>query len=180
MIANRSAGRRGFTLVEIMASLAALTMVLGVCVALLTMLYHLSDSGEKHAAQELAIARAARVFRHDVHAADGVETQASGKPSDMINLLLKDGSSIEYTAERDAIVRVETVGTTIVSQDRLFLPEKAMPQFDERRDGDQVFVSFVFNRRGAKTDALLAIRSFRVDAVLGSDSRFDRQGGAKP
>jgi prepilin-type N-terminal cleavage/methylation domain-containing protein len=180
MIANRSAGRRGFTLVEVMASLAALTMVLGVCVALVTMLYRLSDSGEKHAAQELAIARAARVFRRDVNAADRVETRLSGKPSDTITLLLKDGSSIEYTAEREAIVRVETVGTTIVSQDRLFLPEKAMPRFELHNDGDREFLSLAFNRRGAKTDAPLAIRNFRVDAVLGSDSRFDRSGGAKP
>ena len=180
MIANRTAGRRGFTLVEIMASLAALTMVMGVCAALLAMLFNLSDSGEKHAAQELAIARAARTFRHDVHAADGVETRPSGKPSPGISLLLKDGSAIEYTAERDAIVRVETVGTTVVSQDRLILPQKASPRFERRKEGDRTFLTLVFNRRGAKTDSPLAVRSFRVDAALGADSRFDRDGGTLP
>ena len=180
MIAKRSAGPRGFTLVEVMTSLAALTMVMGVCVALLSMLFHLSESGEKHAAQELAIARAARLFRHDVHAADHVETRLSGKPCTVLSLLFKEGMAIEYTAERDAIVRIETVGLTIVSQDRLFLPEKAMPRFEERTEGNRVFLSLVFNRRGAKTDVPLAIRPFRVEAALGSDSRFDREGDPTP
>jgi prepilin-type N-terminal cleavage/methylation domain-containing protein len=180
MIANRTAVRPGFTMVEVMASLAALTIVMGVCAALITMLFNLSDSGEKHAAQELAIARAARTFRHDVHVADAVETRPSGKPSTVLSLLLKDGSSIEYTAERGSIVRVETDGVMIVTQDRLFLPEKSSPRFERHKEGDRIFLTLVFDRRGAKTDDPHAVRSFRVDAALGADSRFDRDGGTSP
>lgn len=180
MIANRTVRRRGFTLVEIMAALAAFTIVAGVCASLMAMLFELSDSGEKHAAQEMAIARAARTFRHDVHEADAVETRSSGKPSTLISLRQKDGSSIEYTADRDSLVRVETAGNTVVSQDRLSLPEKASPQFERREEGNRVFLTLVFNRRGAKSDSPLAVRVFRVDATLGADSRFDRDGGTSP
>ncbi len=169
--------RNGLTLVEIVAAMATMTMVLGVSIALLTVLFKLSDSGRKHAADEFAIARAARLFRQDLRSADSIETRPSGKPSPSLTLQLDEGLMIEYLAERDGLLRIESCDGAIVEQEHLSLPDWSSPRFERRNENGLTFVTFVFDRRPSKTSPKLANREFRIEATVGADSRFDQTGG---
>lgn len=176
----RSARRNGLTLVEIMAALTALTMVLGIAAALISLLFKLSDSGQKHSADEMAMARLARIFRQDARSADFLETRPSGQPSPSITFYEIDGSTIEYLGERDGILRVVSLGGTMVEQERLALPDAAVPRFERRDDDGRTLVILAFHRGTSKTNSKLANKAFRIEAMLGANTRFDPAGGGKP
>jgi hypothetical protein len=167
--------RRGFTLVEILAAMAALMFVTGVCVALITVLVNLSDSSERHAGLELAIAKAARAFREDVRSADAADLRAKDGELACVAWLSVNGSTVEYSVGSDSVYRVETIDDTVVAHEQFQLPEKSFPRFERFEIDGKVFLALVFDRRGGKTQSKAAIRLFRIEAALGEDTRF--QGG---
>lgn len=174
MIAAGSRKRRGITLIELLVVLASMTFVLGVCVALMTMLLKLSDSAERHTALEVSIAKLARAFRDDVRSAEEVNLQTKGRELAYAAWLSGDGTTVEYTVASDAIYRSETLGDAMVGREEFPLPAKSFPRFERIEREGRVFVAVVFDRRGAKSESSLAIRLFRIEAALGENSRFRR------
>jgi prepilin-type N-terminal cleavage/methylation domain-containing protein len=86
--------RHGFTLVELIAVMAALAAVMGASVVLLVQLFDFQRDYEEHLTGMSATARLAAIFRHDVH--------TYGKPEILSddNLLLRwatETETIDYT-----------------------------------------------------------------------------------
>ncbi len=176
MIANRRnvARRRGLTLVELLAAFSTLTIVLAMCVALMTMLLKLSVSGRDGLANDVAIARLARLFREDVRWAREVRRVDEGKPSQRIALISNE-MAVEYSANGDRLERIEWDGDELVQQERLTLPKSSSPRFERRTDSERGVVVLVLDR-AAKSPGVAKVREFRIEATTGAAHRFEAGG----
>ena len=179
MIASQSRpkSRRGITLVELLAAMATLTIVLGLAVALITMLLKLSASGQDGMANDLALARVSRLFREDVRAAGEVRQVAAGTPSKRLSLVSGE-SSVEYWANGDRIDRSEWEAGELVKQERLTLLPSSSPRFERRTEPGRTVVVLVIDR-SAKTPGGSKLREYRVEATAGASLRFESGGPSR-
>lgn len=170
MHARRSKARAGLTLIEVVTAMTVMTIVMGLCVALITMLLKLSDSGTRHASDEAALMRVARLFREDVRAASEVVPKGGGK-----RLVLRsfDGGEVEYSASRDGLWRVASWGDDTVKEERLPLPPTSSPRFEA---GRKVVALLIDRRQRTATDGAKP-RVLRIEAAPGAHERFTAKGG---
>ena len=89
--------RAGASLVELLAVIAAASVLIGLSAGLLQLLMDVGRSSEEHLARGLSLTRLGRQFRDDVRAAN----QAGRLPDDKapvggVTLILNDEQSVEY------------------------------------------------------------------------------------
>ena len=163
---------RGVTLVELMAAMATLTIVLALCAALVMMLLRVSTSGGDHMAEEAVIARAARLFRADVR--EAVAFRAGGPEDAASDLALDfgDGSGVEYAIASDSLIRVVHAGDFPITRDVLDLPKGSSPRFAVDVPDPRGLVRLLLNR-SARSQGKAIVREMRIEAVLGSNHRFE-------
>ncbi len=176
---GRKLGRRGFSLVEMLAVMATLSLVLGLCVALLEMLLRLNASGREHIENEAAIARMSRVFREDVRDAGEIARCPLGGQSTALSLVVPGGDLVEYQVIKDALVRKEWRRDEILAQERFRLPASSYGRFERHGENEQAVVSLVIDRRSKQGPVDANAHTFRIEATPGATRRFDEQGGEK-
>jgi type II secretory pathway component PulJ len=166
---GRTRNRAGFSIVEAMAAMTVITIVMGVCLALVTMLLKLPDAAHQHATDEAARSRVARLFREDVRAASRVVSKDQGK---RLSLRSGDGVSVEYAASGEGLSRVAWLGDQVAKEERLPLPPRSAARF-EFRDG---VVALLLDRRAVRGDDSAKSRVLRVEAAVGASLRFRPRG----
>ncbi|GEM_PF-6752926 len=98
--------RAGASLIELMAVIAATSVLIGLSAGLLRLLMDVERSGDEHLARGLALVRLGRQFRDDVRAATGIGQREGDEPLENgITLNLKDGQSVEYQVGEQSVVR---------------------------------------------------------------------------
>ncbi len=170
MRAKRANTRAGLTLIEVVTAMTVMTTVLGLSVALIAMLLKLSDSGHRHASDEAALMRAARLFREDVRAAAQAVPEGGGK---RLWLGSVDGGSVEYSASREGLMRVAMWDDDVIKQERLPLPPKSSPRFEVDRN----VVALLLDRRQPGSTDRARPRVLRIEAAPGARERFTASGG---
>jgi type II secretory pathway component PulJ len=166
-------GRSGFTLVELLLVVGAITILLGLCAGLIHSLLRLDRIGRAHLGELAALGRVARQFRQDVRAAIRVEP-APGAAESAARLVLTQpaGRVVEYQARGAVLVRAEREGGQARRQEEFGLRSRGGARFLAREGDPGVFVTLVFARTAARTNEPLAAE-LRVEALLGKDHRFE-------
>ncbi|MDB5351530.1 MAG: hypothetical protein JWN86_2777 [Planctomycetota bacterium] len=171
--------RRGYTLVEMLAVMATLTLILGLCVALMELLLKLNTSGKDHVETEARLSRSARIFRDDVHEAGEIKRCEPGTSSTTIELVRPDHDRVvEYQWIKNDLVRNEWSAGEIVKRERFPLPAQASAHFEHRSDGGRSVAAYVVHRRGKQASGPAVDHAFRIEAMVGAAFRFDVPEGA--
>lgn len=166
---------RGLTLVELMAALATLTMVLGVCASLVAMLLKFAASGRDHARDEAAVARFARLFREDVRGADDVYLEPTSGPATRLELSTGGEYIVAYVGTRTGVVRTEGTRSEMLKSESIHLPTKTVLRFERQSIAGGEVISAVLTRK-ARSPGGAKPHDFRIDASFNAHSRFSPKG----
>lgn len=178
------AKRSGYTLIEMVAAIGMSGVVMATAVGLLLSLFKLDQSSRDHAVGHQSLARLEADFRADAHAATSlapVEGQAKGQeivgegkkgPGWEFRFPQPD-RSVRYAWQAGGLVREEHAGKA-TRRDGYRLPPGSTAAFE--RSPPMVSLRVVC---GTPSGDRAAGRTIRIDAVLGSDHRFEKRGETK-
>jgi type II secretory pathway component PulJ len=164
--------RAGYSLIEMVLVIGALSAVLGLCVGTIRGLVTLDRSGRARLTEEATLSRLARQVREDVRAArSGIVTGANDKNS-QLDLRLSAGQVIEYRWAVGRLTRTRRGPGKTESHEAFTLPHRANPRFKVSDEAGQTWVTFVLEPK-ADVAPLERQREFLVEAWLGKDHRLD-------
>jgi len=183
MIARSIAGirpgprRRGVTILETIVLMTAVAAMLGLCVLMLQLLFKLDGQSRARLDGAATLARLARQFRQDVHAARGASLidQPAPRPASLRIEPAMDGA-IGYEIKGDGtVVRTEARKGAQVRRESYQIPHSGVIQLTVKQLGDRSFASLTVNRLISKnrTDPP---RPYEVVALVGKNR--DRVGAA--
>ncbi len=134
---------RGFTLVELIAVMAALSVFMGISVVLLVQIFDFQRNNDEYSEQFRSVNRLADAFRNDVHefgkpeiSADGASLQwktETGK----VDYVTEDGDF----PEQKITVRTEWKDGKSLRRESYRLPEHAVLRFVPGKDKDDGLVA---------------------------------------
>jgi prepilin-type N-terminal cleavage/methylation domain-containing protein len=168
---------RGFTLVEVLLAMGALTIVLGLCAGLLHVLLRLDRTGRDYVTETASVGRLARQFRTDVHAAsesralDPDQTQPA-----RLKLTLPDDRTIVYEARPRIFRRTERRRGAVERQETYSLPFCRAGQFVVKRDQGRLWVQLRLCRGAepaGRGGAGILRHDLQIDALAGKDTRAE-------
>jgi prepilin-type N-terminal cleavage/methylation domain-containing protein len=160
--------QRGYTLIEVLATMGLTSALLALLAGWLTATMHNQRLAAEHLRQINSQERLASQFRQDVHAARGVLTIDSQQEPDLrLRLDLGSERDVAYLARAGMCERVESVGAEVVHREQYSVaPKDVLVKVDQAEHRHSV--------------ALLIGRSasagLRIEAALGSDYRFTKEG----
>lgn len=161
-------GRAGLTLVEVVVTMSAGTVLLMLAAGLLHSLLRLDRGARALVADDARLDRLARIFRDDAHAATAFEQGGA----DRLALALPGGESVEYRVAEAAVVRTLKAGDAAPREERFKLPAKGTARLEVSREGPTTVLRLVVSRGPGR----VASSGLRAEAVLGRDRRFSGGG----
>lgn len=171
--------RRGFTLVELLAVVASMTVLLGVCVALVQALMKVERTGRNYVAEGSTFARLMHDFKRDAHAAVRVDPQSeAGKPMKEIAFLGPDGERATYRAFDAGVELIVAKSKDAVRQERFALSLYGRPEFEVEEVEGRKLVSLTFHGP-APVSKRESVPPLRIDAIVARDHGFAKED-AKP
>jgi type II secretory pathway pseudopilin PulG len=169
--------RRGYTLVEMVLVIGALSAVLGLCVAVIGALMTLDRAGRARLNEGATLARLARQLRQDARAASkGEVTGRRQVPDRRLVLTLPDDRVVGYEWSAGRLLRTERAPGGPERRESFRLPLRGAPRFRVAEDGGATWVSLVFERKPGEAP-LIPAHDYRVEARLGKDRRLAERGG---
>jgi prepilin-type N-terminal cleavage/methylation domain-containing protein len=176
--------RNGYTLVEMLAAIGVSGVVMAIAVGLLLSLFKLDQSSRDHSVDHQSLARLEADFRGDAHAATslvrsegpakGQEIVGEGKKGPAWELRFpQPDRSVRYAWQGGGLVREERAGKA-TRRDGYRLPPGSTVAFE--RSPPIVSLRVVC---GTPSGDRAVGRTIRIDAVLGSDHRFENRGETK-
>jgi hypothetical protein len=166
--------RAGASLIELMAVIAATSVLIGLSAGLLRLLMDVERSGDEHLARGMSLGQLGRQFRDDVRAATGVVQREGDEPlKNGITLSLKDGQSVEYQVGEQSVVRFHRSSPRDTQREVFQLPTGVRARLETRpRDDDgREWATLIVSRQSSRTGG-----EYRVEAVVGGDHRFETKG----
>ena len=103
--------RPGFTLMEMMATMALAAAIISTLGALVSRAIDANAAAAEHLADISTLADLGEQFRGDVHAADRISAAAPDAKEQTLTLTGPDGSAVEYRLVDGALRRTKTAGT---------------------------------------------------------------------
>jgi hypothetical protein len=100
----RRGSRGGYSLIEVVLVVGAVSIVIGLCGTLLHGLLRLDRAGRSFVSDTSVMARLAHQFRDDVRSAGAVKSTATGAA---IELTLADDMVVQYQVEGGRLLRLE-------------------------------------------------------------------------
>ena len=171
---RRQHGRqRGFSLVELLATITVLTILLGLCAGLIRVLLKLDQSGRDAMVASADAARLARDFRTDAHQGTG-STPPTPAP-DRIGWTTTEDARVSYQIRPHDILREATRAGKVVRRELYRLPSRATARFEATTAAGPVLLSIVMDREAHPASGFAA--ADRIDAEFG---RIDRLIARKP
>jgi prepilin-type N-terminal cleavage/methylation domain-containing protein len=170
--------RRGFTLIEVVLGVGAVSIVLGLCAGLLHVLLRLDRTGRAHLVETATVGRLARQFRQDVHAAAVTKPDRDdGGPAATLELTPNspDGRRVVYAASPSAVVRTQHRGAVVERRETYALPSCRDPRFLVHAAEGKVWASLRLPRdvEGvAGTGPKRPRHALQIDALAGRDHRL--------
>ncbi len=170
MIAASRREPRGYALIELLVLITVVAVILGLCGGLIHLLMKLDRGVRAGSDQAADMARLARDFRADAHAATPSD-QPDARTPGRLALGLAAGRSVEYLARAADILRTVREGDKVRRRETYRRPARSAVRFDLTREGSTAFVSLILDRPAGGPDGP-ADRDLRIDAALGKDGRF--------
>jgi hypothetical protein len=138
-------------------------------------LLKLEDHAVAHSEAMATTSRLARLFRSDVHRAEDCELGGGGGGLDRVILSGPGSRRVRYLLDRGRLVRVEEHTGEVRTSDAFRIP-MATARFEATDGVGFELVTLVFDRRVTRRKRGDA-REVRIDAALGRDWRFAKEGG---
>ncbi len=168
--------RRGFSLIEMLVVIAVSTVLMGVAIGTLGLLFRAEGSGRDHAGQAAHTARLADQFRSDVHAAIRPIT-AEGGPTGQWQLALPNDCTVTYRAAPGEMERRQEVGGKLLRRECYVIAAKDAAEIAFHADSSPPTATLVIRSPATST---AAAREIRIDAVLAKDHRFTKSPAGSP
>jgi hypothetical protein len=173
--AQRRAGRRGASLVEVVVLIGAVTVIISLCGVFLHLLLRVDRAGRSAQGEASAVARLARQFRQDVRAANSgrVAVAKEGESGGTLELTLGDGVSISYANGDGRVLRTESAGGTA----------RRREGYEFRGFGPAAFAAeggtarLSLDRLADPRAGGAARPGYRLEARVGKDLELARRGG---
>lgn len=166
-------GRRGYTLIEMVAVLSVGTVVMGVAVGLMLMLLRVERDSRMEVAERAAVNRLADQFRRDVRAADGLTPE--GEDASLAwQLSLEAGRVVEYRSEPGALLRAERADEKVLGRESYRLPALATVSINLVGEEAPGIVRLRITPGGDRPPSSIG-QGLAIDAALARDRRFVEQ-----
>lgn len=177
--------RRGFTLIELVATMGVASVMAAIAVAMLYLLLGLERESREGLRRRAALSHLAEQFRDDAHAAVAfAESRASkppggGKSPPVWEFQLGNDRVVRYSRADEALLRTERDGGKPVGQESFALGPRAEVSIERSNGEAPSLVSLrIAPRDGPAHEP--SVRDVRIDALLGSDHRFLRREEPSP
>jgi hypothetical protein len=165
--------RRGISLVELLLTLSACTVILTMSTALIHRMMNVQSIRRTDSDLERTALRLATVFRADVHRASDLLAQDDRTEEELLRLQSSDGQTIHYRHSEGALQRLIMDEEAIVARDEFrFTPEA---QFTAERDQTDIVALLITSQpieasqKSRKSVAHVHRVAVRLEALLGRD-----------
>ena len=165
--------RGGYTLIEMVMVIGAVSIIIGLCASVLSGLFRIERAGRDSMADARTLARLARQFRQDVRAAAQAKT-TTAKEGGGLSLTGADGAATLYLLDYGRLVREDRRGDQLQARES-YAAERLGP--------------ISFGVEGRRVWAVLARRTegkpalhrpeVRVEAALGKDHALTEPTGGE-
>jgi prepilin-type N-terminal cleavage/methylation domain-containing protein len=173
--------RAGFTLIEMVLVIGAISIALGLCAGTIHALLKVHRSSREHLTDVTTVGRLALQFRRDARAATGAKTIGdAGGAATGLELTIPDDGTITYRADRDGLIRTERRSDEDGRRDRIFLPRRGTPGFEVADDRGATLAVLVLTRPSGGTRIGEHIRELRIEGDVGRDDRLRKGGRRRP
>jgi prepilin-type N-terminal cleavage/methylation domain-containing protein len=99
--------RRGWTLIEMLVTIAVMGVLTGVAVKTLAAMLKAERAGVEHVARLATISRMARQFRADIHAATAVEIPTDRPAKPLLVVTIGEDHQVHYEPQPQGLLRTE-------------------------------------------------------------------------
>jgi prepilin-type N-terminal cleavage/methylation domain-containing protein len=173
--------RAGFTLIEMVLVIGAMSIVLGLCAGTIHALLRVHRSSREHLNDVTTVGRLALQFRRDARAATGAKAIGDeGGAAKGLELTLPEDGTITYRADKDGLIRTERRSDEDRGRDRFFLPRRGTPGFEVVDDRGTTLAAMILTRPTGGTRIGEHIRELRIEGHVGRDDRLRKGGREKP
>jgi type II secretory pathway pseudopilin PulG len=164
----------GYTLVEVITTIALTSSLLTLLAGWLTVSLRNQRLAAEHLERVNAQDRLARQFRRDVRAARRVlALETPLVPQQRLRLDLGEGRSVAYLARTRVLERIESASSGTLHHDQYAVPpQQVRVEVDEQPPSRRVSLLIAQHPSTTSADS----PELRIEAVLGSDRRFEKGG----
>ncbi|MEE8451061.1 MAG: prepilin-type N-terminal cleavage/methylation domain-containing protein [Thermoguttaceae bacterium] len=161
--------RTAYTLVELMAAMAAASVLTAVAIGLIVTMLRSEGVARDHIRQSAVQGRLADQFRRDVHAAEAIDIDGSGL---VWTLTLGPEHEVTYRVESNRLERTETGDPSIQRQETYVLPPDHTATLEMLEPTDPPIVSLSIVPTSKTIDAKPR-PTVQFDAILAADRRYE-------
>ena len=162
---------RGYTLIELLATIGLTSALLTLLAVWLTTALHNQRLAGEHFEQVNTQERLARQFRQDVHAARKVARLDPAEPEVRLRLEMGRQREVIYAQQPRVLERQELQGDAVVNREQFMLAPQSVT-FEVPEINQRYVVLHMAARDGSREQHLTPVR---IEANLGSDWRFARE-----
>lgn len=161
------ASQRAFTLVEVLMATTVTSVLMLTAMTFFAMLWRAEQHGRQNLADAHTLARLARQFRDDIHAANSV-SDPQDNASAPLELHLPERMTVDYAISPGGLLRTERLGADVRRREDYRLPESRQVRWNVTGEGSLTLVGLSLlpsdevARRGTT-------RIWRVEAMLNPD-----------
>jgi prepilin-type N-terminal cleavage/methylation domain-containing protein len=159
--------RSGYTLIEMILVIAAVTMVMGLAATLLAAMFKV-ERGGRHAVNDAdTVARLARRFRADAHAAESFQPRSSKPGETGCELRGADGDSVAYRLDGERLRREHKSRGKVLDRESYDVTRLGPVAFGW--DGHCALLSLP---RRVELGTAVARPPLQIEAVIGKNARL--------
>jgi prepilin-type N-terminal cleavage/methylation domain-containing protein len=161
--------RRGFTLVELLAVIASLSVLLGFSAAIIQGLLRVERKERAHVTEAATFSLFTREFKREAHRSARLVTQADTKtPAIELVFERSDGTRATYRAVEDGVEFSVKDGETTARNERFAMAIYGRPEFEISQVEGRTLVSVTFPNPATASKREKA-PSLRVEAIVARD-----------
>ncbi len=176
LVQYRKTSRRGYSLIEMVVVVGAVTIVLSMCGLVLHAIMRLDRSGRRGFDDAATVGRLARQFRRDVRSASSAKTSAAKDTKSQLDLKFHDKQTVTYALEGIKLIRTEKQEDGKILNREGFRVDRIGPLRFET-EGTWVRLKL---KRTSENGAMLPKPPIQVEARLGKDDAFSTLTEVKP
>ncbi len=172
----RKSRRRGYSLIEMVVVVGAVTTVLSMCGLVLHAIMRLDRSGRRGFDDAATVGRLAQQFRQDVRSASSAEASAASDTKLQLNMKFPDKQTVTYALDGIKLIRTEKQEDGKVLDREGYRVDRIGPVGFETK-GSWVRLKL---SRASENGTALPKPPIQVEAKLGKDHAFSTLKEVKP
>lgn len=123
--------QRGFTLVEMLVSISAGSVLLVLATGVVHRTMRVESVVRENAAAERAALRLSRQFRHDIHQAKSVSLDGRQADQPVLQIVLSGQAPVSYRVEHTGVLREQPHNDTQIYREHFSFPDNYTVKFNE-------------------------------------------------